>query len=531
MNSLAVAALLSACLHADPVSKSAGKPSASVPVADAQALAGRVDRLIRDALAAAKVASAPQSDDATFFRRIHLVLAGRPATPEALSKFLADPDPRKRAKAIEGLLASKDSTEHFVGIWRGWLIPEADTNADIAGNVPAFEFWLREKLSKRTPYDQFVKELLTVSMNSRLAMNRPADGEGAAPAANPLAWYLAKEAKPENLAAAASRTFLGLQLECAQCHDHPTAKWSRDQFWGTAAFFGGIERAGGNGLREVLERREMAIPSAFRTVQATFLDDREPVWRYKQSARVAFADWVIAKDNPFFAKAAVNRIWGYLFGVGLVDPIDAFDDKNPPSHPELLDELARSFVAANYDLRYLIEAIVLTEAFQRSSALSYPGQEDARKYARFTMQGQSPEQLAAGLTLLLGPKPEKKVDPRQPVQPETAGPSKEFRETFALGGKRTESQTTILQALALMNGTQTAEALDLLSSKLYRDSLDAKVPLSERIDRIYLAVLNRKIKPDELTKVTAYVAAGKEKERIADLLWVLLNSLEFRTIH
>src|SRR5262249_37949471 len=134
--------------------------------------------------------------------------------------------------------------------------------------------------------------------------------------ANPLAFYTAKQGKPENLAAAASRLFLGIQIECAQCHDHPFGRWSRDQFWGMAAFFAGVEQQGA-ALREVLVRRDLSIPGADRTVPATFLDDKEPEWQFKKSPRVTLAAWITARDNPYFARATVNRLWGFVFGVGL----------------------------------------------------------------------------------------------------------------------------------------------------------------------------------------------------------------------
>src|SRR5262249_35971110 len=214
--------------------------------------------------------------------------------------FLADTDPSKRAKTINRLFDSAAYANHLTTAWRGWLLPEAATNPDVAATAAGFEAWLRNRIRADMPLDQFVTELLTAPLNGPLTPRRGAasDDDGTT---NPLAFYTAKGPKPENLAAATARVFLGVQLECAQCHDHPFAKWSRDQFWGLAAFFGGVERSSGGGLREVLDRREMLIPNSERAVPATFLDDQEPEWRFKKSPRVTLAAWVTAPDNPFFA--------------------------------------------------------------------------------------------------------------------------------------------------------------------------------------------------------------------------------------
>src|SRR5205085_1574784 len=161
--------------------------------------------------------------------------------------FLADTDPDKRAKAIDRLLDSAAYANHQTAVWRGWLLPEAATNDQAAAGVPAFESWLRVRVRDGVPFDRVVTDLLTAPLDGRSApgRSRPTDEDPEA-AQGPLAFYIAKDGKPENLAASTSRVFLGVQLECAQCHDHPFAKWSRDQFWGLAAFLGGVERSNGS---------------------------------------------------------------------------------------------------------------------------------------------------------------------------------------------------------------------------------------------------------------------------------------------
>jgi hypothetical protein len=158
----------------------------------------------------------------------------------------------------------------------------------------------------------------------------------------PLPFYLAKEVKGENLAASTARLFLGLRLECAQCHNHPFATWTREQFWAYAAFFSGLESQGppaavalAGRIRERTNRPGATVPGTSKVVQAAFLDGALPAWRPEVATRAILAEWMVSRENPFFARAAVNRVWAHLFGVGLVDPVDDMGADNPPSHPEL----------------------------------------------------------------------------------------------------------------------------------------------------------------------------------------------------
>jgi hypothetical protein len=496
-------------------------PAAAADRPDPAAVARAIDRHVGDRLKAEGVKPAPPADDAAFFRRANLALAGRVPTSSEVRAFLADTDPDKRAKTIDKLLASPAYANHFTTLWRGWLLPEVAANAEAAGVAPGFEAWLRPRIAGNVPFDRFVTELLTAPLDGRRAAARgaPAAGEP-----TPLAFYVAKDGRPENLAAATSRVFLGIQLECAQCHDHKFAAWTRDQFWGLAAFFGGIDRTNGV-LREVFDRRELSIPNTDRAVPATFLDDKEPEWRFKTSPRVTLAAWVTAADNPFFARTAVNRFWGALFGVGIVDPVDDFNEKNPPSHPELLDELAKAFVASGFDVKLLIRSICLSETFQRDSAVTDSRQADVRLYARYPVQALSAEQLYDSLAVAVGG-----LEPG-----ERAAQRRQFLELFAPPGRKTDAETTIVQALTLMNGRLVGEATTLRASR----ALGAIVELpgmtpAERVEAVYLAALSRPPRPEELQRALKHVEAGdpgKQAERYADVLWVLLNGVEFRTNH
>lgn len=501
---------------------------------DPQSLADRIDRRLAARWGAVGVEPAPAADDAEFLRRAYLDLTGRIPHPADARAFLADPDPDKRAKLIDDLLDSPRSAAHFAAVWRAALVPETAATAEARFFQPGFEAWLRQRFRANAPYDRLVRELLTAPISAdpkapEPVLRRPIDP-------NPLAFFAVKEARPENLAAAASRVFLGLQLECAQCHDHPFAAWSRDQFWGQAAFFAGLERHGTGLFAPVSEaagRREIKVTATGRTVSAVFLDGMPPDWVSGKSPRVVFADWVTAKDNPFFARAAANRVWGQLFGVGIVDPVDDFHDENKPSHPELLDELAKGFADAGFDLRFLIGSICRTQAYQRTSRQTHPGQADPRLYARMPVRGLTGEQFFDSLALATGYR-EPTAD-RAGFDRGRNSPRDRFLTQFALQGKPAEPETSVPQALALMNGAFVHDATTLgTSPTLVAVRETPGMDTAERIDTLFLATLSRRPTAKERDRLVAFVeggGTGRRADRLADMFWVLLNTAEFRLNH
>ena len=504
------------------------------------ALAKRIDHHVGEKLAAAKVKPAPVADDATFLRRTYLLLVGRVPLASEVYAFLEDTDPAKRAKLVDRLLATPGYANNFAAVWRAWLLPEAITRFEVAAGVPGFEGWLRQRFADDVPYDKFVTELLTTSMTppppepspfGNVSFYDPYGGGGR----SPLPFYMAKDAKPENLAAATARMFLGVQLDCAQCHNHPFARWSRDQFWELAGFFGGIEKTQPMNdfgpLREVLDRRELPIPNTELVVQAAFLDGREPVWKPRTSGRVTLAEWITAKDNPYFARATVNRVWAYVFGTGIVEPVDDFTDENKPSHPELLAELAVAFRDSGFDLKFLVRTILLSDTYARESAQTESGQADPRLFARFPVQGLTPEQLYDSLAQVASNGQEA---PGGGYLANQGTGKREFVDKFALIGGKNEAPTSILQSLTLMNGQLVRLATEPGESK----PVGAAVGLpgltdEERVEILYYTALGRKPKSAELERALRHVQGDPKaaKKKYGDLLWALLNSAEFRTNH
>lgn len=508
--------------------------------AAADNIAARVDKHIADRWVKENVTPAVACDDATYLRRVYLDVTGRIPPYAEVEDFLADPAPDKRARVVDRLLDGPTYVAHFSNVWRDVMLPEANADLQVRFLIPAFEVWLRRRLIENKPYDALVREILTTPLEVRgdagPAMMQ-ADGS------TPITFYQAKQIKPENLAAATARMFLGVRIECAQCHDHPFDSWKQENFWSYAGFFAGIEMQGANPdegivgtIKELLDRRELAIPGKDKVVPATFLDGVKPTWKPQVGPRVTLADWVTSSGNPWFAKSVVNRMWGHFFGTGIVDPIDDFGADNPPSHPALLDELAREFVAHDYDLKFLIRTITATRAYQLSSEQSDESQANPRLFARMSVKGLTPAQLFDSVAQATGYY-ERSQERNQAVM-ENNSPRSEFLESFADRSETgtTDQQTTILQALAMMNGQFIADATGLERSTTL--SAIADFPLlstSDRIQALYLSAVSRPPRPDELGRLTKYVDAGgpkqDPKQALADVFWALLNSSEFLFNH
>jgi hypothetical protein len=475
-----------------------------------QALTERINQFLEARWSAAKAQPAADADDAEFLRRVYLDLVGTIPPVSEVRAFLEDRAPDKRARLVERLLGSPGYVTHFSHVWRSTLLPE-NVNVENLGLRGSFETWLQSRLRENKGYDRMVREILAATPQARRGdvLN---DGliqtQGAQ--VSPVAFYLANESKPENLAGSTARLFLAVKLECAQCHNHPHADWKQEQFWAYAAFFGPAQGANG---------REIRIPKTGKMVQAQFPDGAVPAWKGGVSAGTILADWMTREENPYFARAAVNRVWAYFFGVGLVEPVD--DLSREGENNALLDDLARAFVKHQYDLKYLIRAIVLSRPYQLSSVATTDSQEDVRIFARMPLRALSPEQIFESLIEATG---------IRAVPAELAGRFARQNE------KPTEVPTSILQALALMNGKYIDDATSLERSETLAAVSNAPFLDSRgKIETLCLSALGRKPRADESARLVKYLEkggpSGDPQRALADIFWVLLNSAEFLLNH
>lgn len=504
----------SAVIAADPGAASARE----------EAMRQRVDGLLRASWDKAKITPASKSSDAEFARRAHLDLTGRIPRVSEIRQFLADESPDRRVKLIDSLLAKPDHANHIANHWRAVLLPDGANMQFGFGGDQALQSWLRSQVADHVPWDKTVREILTA---------KGAVGQ------SPIAiYYSTLQLKPEELAASTSRAFLGVQIQCAQCHDHPFQAWKQKDFWAYAAFFARVKSGPGpvgGFVNQVVDAKEGEVrnPRSGDPQMPFYLGGSQAEEVAEKTRREQLADWITSKDNPYFAKAAVNRMWAMLFGRGLVHPVDDLGEHNLASHPELLDELAKYFIETGYDMRATLRMLATTEAYQLSSGGSPGDAPPPEQFARMALKPLNSEQLYDCLQTATCKK--------RPFVP-TAGQGyvydqgrftflTQFRTPAGTGG---EYAGGIPQALTLMNGRLMEDATDQDKSDLI-GALEAPFFNDEqRVETLFLASLSRKPTDAEREQFLKHLAAAEPAKRRAamgDLLWSLLNSAEFALNH
>jgi hypothetical protein len=483
---------------------------------DAADLATRIDRLLDARLKAERVRPADPADDAEFLRRLSLDLHGVIPAAEQAAKFLVDPDPKRRDKLIDALLASPRYGEYLADVWAGYLIsPLAD---DRRTRADRFRAWLAGRFNTKG-WDAIATELLT-------ATGKMED--------NPAVVYLIEGRLPRtvpDLTDLATRFFLGVRLSCAQCHDHPFGKWKREEFWGVAAFFTQVQTPGKSkqvyqvGVRDdpalTLASLKDGTPDGFLSRPPTFLGGEEFRAGNGTTNRAGFAAWLTGPKNPYFAKAMANRTWWRLFGRGLVNPVDDMHTANPPSHPELLDVLAEEFTGSGYDLKFLTRAIVLSRAYQRTSRPGEAVEKEAALFGRVSVRPLTAGQLYDSLAAVFGPPAKAQgTDPRLDAR-------SEFTQFFGDDGAPdpTAYRRGIPHLLRQMNSKQFAgRSLDALVTRVGKSARPA--------DDLYLAFLARRPTADELQVVRGHVAKADSAEAAyRELAWALMMTGEFSLNH
>lgn len=486
----------------------AGEPSAAE-------LAALIDRHIGARLTDEKLRPAEDATDAEFLRRVSLDLHGVVPTAEQAAKFLASTDTDRRARLIDALLADERYGEHLADIWQGYLIsPLAD---DRWARADRLRKWLAERFNTKT-WDRIATELLTAT--GKLDEN-PATGylvEGRLPRTVP------------DLTDLTSRHFLGIRLSCAQCHDHPFTAWKQAEFWGMAAFFAPMQTPGKPKLvYQVGVRDDPAItlaslkdgtPDGFLARSPTFLGGKEPK-AGKEAGRAALAAWMTAPDNPYFARAAVNRTWWRLFGRGLGNPVDDLHPANAPSHPELLDLLAKKFVESGFDLKSLTRAIVSSRAYQRTSRPGGAPEKQAALFGRMSVKVLTAGQLYDSLAAIYGPPARTKAgDPRQSARAE-------FVQFFGDDGAPDPLayRRGIPHLLRQMNSGQFGgRSATALAARLAKPGRSADDVAGE----LFLTVLSRNPTADERKLFRDHAErAGSLETAGRELAWALTMTSEF----
>lgn len=517
--------------------------------ADDIQIARQIDQLIEASLAQAETpASLPAADD-EFVRRAFLCLTGRIPTIEQTREFVEDTGEKKRARLIDSLLESPHYGEHFANSWHR-LLTGREFGMARPPDTRLLHGWLKRTFNENRSWDQTARDIL---------MAEGTHGDEPATIFFTLHGNSRGIPEPNVIATTAGTLFLGLDLECAECHDHPFQNWSQQDFWGMAAFFGRVKDSGNKGgakrwIKETPLETEvplptLAIPAASfmntgTDVSARLPDADEPDMSGRTSLRQVYAEWMTVPGNPYFARNISNRIWAHCFGRGLLNPLngfrrleirdDAVQSAHPePTHPRVLKLLTEQLVTSGFDQKVLLRCICLSRTWQRSSRPLPANRTDRELYSHRIPTVLSPEMLVDSLAIAWGgdvlPNVRPKMDFRNPLLP-LYSPREEFIRLFRTLPKdadRTDYTHGIPQLLFLMN----SPALNAEAPVVSR-LIDARMDATHAITELYLTALSREPTDQELTDAIEYAESQATlREGLSGVLWTLLSRSEFIINH
>ena len=481
-------------------------------------------------------------DDATFVRRVSLDISGRLPSEEETKAFLANKSAGKRGQWIEELLRSPDYADFFAGKWTAVLKNRRDDASDIVSNF-AFHAWVRDSLLANKPYDQFVRELLAAT--------------GTVVGNPPVAWYK-RVKEPKDQIEDVAQLFLGVRMQCAQCHHHPFERWSQDDYYSLAAFFSQVGRKPSETRGEdlIFHKRGIAAAKNIKSglsLKPAALGDQVAAIAPDEDPRLRLADWLRSPKNPFFAKALVNRYWKHFFQRGLIEPEDDIRESNPASNPELLAALEKRFIESGFDLKDLVRVITTSNAYQLSALPNKHNVGDRQNYSRYYPRRLPAEVMLDAVDKLAGTQTDFANLPsgtRAVALPDNSYNNNPFLRVF--GRPEGESvceceriqSSSLAQSLFMINANDIRQKLANQSTGRAQRLANDKRPAKEKIEELYFAAFGRQPRPDELQTALNYltekrinaqgkpVDAGRAAfENYQDLIWALMNSKEFLFNH
>ena len=498
-----------------------------------------IDDLVFAKLRKMNVRPAPRSSDEEFLRRVYLDAIGWLPTPREVSEFVNDTQPDKRARLIDRLLERPQHASHWTVRFEDWL---RNCQLHMQGrSMGVFKDWIREWLRTDRPYDEFVRSLLTSLGDT---MRNPAANFW-----NPSADFMSKQFSVNKATPTVSRLFLGIRLECAECHNHPLENFTQDDFYGLAAFLARLRVKHGTGAYRrtwyLAESGEVEHPQTKRPVAPKLPADATPEIPEEVDRRQILAEWVVSPSNPYFARATVNRFWYQYFGAGIVEPYDDLRSTNLPTNRALLDRLAQFFVESGFRLKALHRLILNSRTYQASSTVAgrdrKPSPLERVLFARYPPQRLPAETLLDAVGQVTGVPHRFKGYPEGTSAKDIYIPDipDYFLVTFGLPRRdilkgRAETPT-LSQSLHLMNGDSLREKVEA-SGNVLGELLEQGASDSEIVGEIYLRAYSRRPKPTELETITEFLSAeqagGRDHRRgLENFLWAVLNSKEFQLNH
>ncbi len=503
-----------------------------------------VDRRVFEKLSLLGLPPSALADDATFLRRVTLDITGRLPDAAEAGAFAADPSPDKRAKKIDALLESPEYAGWFAAKWSA-LLRNKRISAEYARGTFAFHEWIRVSIRTNKPFDGFVRELVTAS------------GEiGQNPA---VAWYRAVRDQKEQMQDVA-QVFLGIRIQCAQCHHHPYEKWGQDDYYGMTAFFSTLQRKPGDlpGEEIVFHKRQAAAaqnPNTKVSLKPKPLGDGALEIAPEEDPRESLAAWMGDPGNPYFARMFANRYWKHFFGRGIVEPEDDMRVTNPATHPDLLDDMAGYFVESGFDMKAMVRLICNSRTYQLSSDPNEHNQDDRQNYSRFYPRRLSAEVLLDAINTVAGTSDA--FGNQAPGTRAVALPDDQYtRDVYFLSVFGRSEMSSACECEVKLDGNL-AQSLHLINSPTIQSKLtspqgraallaaDRELSDADKIRQLYLHAFARDPRADELDTALSHLgkkrsqagadgAAGTEqalREGFEDILWVLLTTKEFLFNH
>jgi hypothetical protein len=502
-----------------------------------------IDELVFANLRELGIPPSPVCDDATFIRRVTLDICGRLPTQQEAAAFLASAAADKRDALVDDLLRTPEYADFFANKWTALLKNRRDDASDIVSNF-AFHAWVRDSLLANKPYDQFVRELLAATGE---VLGNP-----------PVALYK-RVKEPKQQIEDVAQLFLGVRMQCAQCHHHPFERWSQDDYYSLAAFFAQVGRkpSATRGEDMIFHKRGTATATNIKSGVAlapAALGDKIPAIPPDSDPRLALANWMASPTNPFFAKTLVNRYWKHFFQRGLIEPEDDIRDSNPPTNPELLAALEQRFIDSRYDLKALVRAITTSSAYQLSATPNEHNRDDRQNYSRYYPRRLQAEVLLDAIDSVAGTQTDFANLPagtRAIALPDNSyNRSSAFLRVF--GRPEAESvcecervqSSSLAQSLHLLNAPDIKAKLSSATGRAERLAQDTQKPVEDKVRELYLVAFAREPRSEERLAAVAYLrepragADGKplappqtERENLQDLVWALMNTKEFLFNH
>ncbi|MDF1850584.1 MAG: PSD1 and planctomycete cytochrome C domain-containing protein [Verrucomicrobiales bacterium] len=493
-----------------------------------------IDGLVHDKLHKLRVIPSGLCDDDEFLRRVYLDVVGQLPTVEDFEKFVADTDPKKREKVIDQLLERKEFTEMWVMKWSELL--QIRSNGNIAQGISyksalLYNNWLRERIASNTPFNELVIELVS-SQGGTFS--------------NPATNFYQVERDSLKLSENVAQVFMGMRLQCAQCHNHPFDRWTMDDYYSWAAFFSQIGRKQGVDQREqIIYNRgsgEVKHIVGGRTMEPKFLGGEVPDVKGKDR-RSVMGNWLASPDNPYFARNVVNIVWSHFLGVGIIDPVDDVRVSNPASNPELLTALADKFQGEyGYDFKQLVRDICNSATYQRSTEANPTNKDDLNNFAKARVRRQRAEIMLDTITQVTETKNKFRGLPlgARAVQIADGATTDYFLTTFGRATRETvcscevKMDPSLSQALHLLNGPTVTNKIE--QGNVVKNLLAAGKTPEQVIEDLYVRSFTRKPTDEERKQLMAQVAAvGDDKAQVElvlnDVFWAILNSKEFMFNH